>query len=251
MRRTANSSLTNALRMLKQFSIHHPERTLSELQEAVGVSKSTASRLIQTLQSEGFIYHHRHFRTYRLGASVLSLSNTAINQFAWLKETTPFLKQLTEMTGESSHIAILDRQEVVYLKKEDSPNPAHCTASGQAILAYLDPAYIEQLFAHGLKPVTRHTIVSISELQRRLAAVRQQGVSVSKGEFLEHIISVGAPIFNKHNQVFASVSVAGPVKRMQSHLQRIISAVRLAGQKITALMQHQAKDVRIDELIQR
>ena len=167
------------------------------------------------------------------------------------------------MTGESSHIAILDRQEVVYLKKEDSPNrvqllshvgrrnPAHCTASGQAILAYLDPAYIEQLFAHGLKPVTRHTIVSISELQRRLAAVRQQGVSVSKGEFLEHIISVGAPIFNKHNQVFASVSVAGPVKRMQSHLQRIISAVRLAGQKITALMQHQAKDVRIDELIQR
>ncbi len=117
MSRTKNSSLSNALRILKSFSVDQPELTLSEVAELVDISKSTACRLIQTLESEGFMHQNIHFNTYSLGASVLALSNTAIDQLAILKGTTYFLKQLTIQTGESSHIAILENTDVIYLKK--------------------------------------------------------------------------------------------------------------------------------------
>ena len=55
MSRTTKSSLANALAILKSFSIDEPELTLTEIAEGVNVSKSTASRLLQTLESEGFI----------------------------------------------------------------------------------------------------------------------------------------------------------------------------------------------------
>jgi DNA-binding IclR family transcriptional regulator len=259
--RTTNSSLTNALRVLKSFSIGHQELTLSEIAELVGVSKSTACRLIQTLESEGFIYQNILFNTYRLGSSVLALSNTVIDQLAILKETTYFLKQLTQQTGESSHIAILENTDVIYLKKEDSQyqvqllshigrrNPAHCTASGQVILAFLKPETIEKLFESGLKQSTKYSIESLPQLQQRLKMVREQGYSISKGEFIEHIVSVGAPIYNKKNQVFAAINVAGPKNRMLPNLQKIIDNVLFTSNNITKYVQAHVKDVDIETFI--
>lgn len=261
MTRTTNSSLTNALRILKSFSIDHPELTLSEIAELVDVSKSTACRLIQTLESEGFMNQNLHFNTYSLGASVLSLSNTVIDQFSILKDTTYFLKQLTALTGESTHIAIVENTDVIYLKKEDSQyrvqllshigrrNPAHCTASGQSILAFLKPATIESIYKNGLTQSTKYSISNVSQLQKRLAMIREQKYSISKGELIENIVSVGAPIFNKQNQVFAAISVAGPKKRMIPNLQKIVDNVLYTSSNITEYVQVHEKDVQIEAYI--
>ncbi|WIY59553.1 IclR family transcriptional regulator [Bacillus arachidis] len=262
MSRTTNSSLTNALRILKNFSIDHPEFTLYEITDHIGVSKSTACRLLQTLESEGFVYRNIKFNSYRLGSSILALSNTVIDQIANLKETTHFLKQLTIKTGESSHIAILENTNVIYLKKEDSQhrvqllshigrrNPAHCTASGQAILAFINPLTIEKLFEHGLEQTTQYSIVSLPMLKEKLATIRKQGYSISKGEFIENIVSVGAPIYNKKNQAFAAISVAGPKKRILPNLQKIVENVLFTSENITKYVQAHIKDVDIETFIQ-
>ncbi|QGQ44922.1 IclR family transcriptional regulator [Metabacillus sediminilitoris] len=261
MSRTTKSSLTNALRILKSFSIDHPELTLSEISEFVGVSKSTACRLIQTLESEGFIYQNILFNTYRLGSSVLTLSNTVIDQLAILKETTYFLKQLTAQTGESSHIAILDNTDVIYLKKEDSHhrvqllshigrrNPAHCTASGQAILAFVKPTTVEKLFEGGLDQATNYSFGSLPQLQQKLATIREQGYSISKGELIENIVSIGAPIYNKNNQVFAAINVAGPKQRILPNLQQIVTNVLFTSKTMTNYVQSHEKDVDIETFI--
>ena len=261
MSRTTNSSLMNALQLLKCFTIDEPELTLTEIAERINVSKSTACRLIQTLESEGFIHQNLYFNTYSLGSSVLALSNTAIDQFAILKETTYFLKQLTIQTGESSHIAILDKSDVIYLKKEDSQhrvqllshigrrNPAHCTASGQAILAFLKSATVEKIFEDGLAQMTKYSITDLSQLQQTLAAAAQKGYAVSRGEFIENIVSIGAPIFNEKHQVFASVSVAGPKNRMLPNLQKIVDNVVHTSHNLTRYVQDHVKDVDIEAFI--
>lgn len=117
MTRTKNSSLTNALRILKTFSVDDIELTLDDIVEKIAISKSTACRLVQTLESEGFITQNTRYNTYALGSSILSLSNTLLEQFYSLKDMTGFLKNLTQVTGESSHIAVLQGNEVIYLKK--------------------------------------------------------------------------------------------------------------------------------------
>ena len=261
MSRTKNSSLTNALHLLKCFTIDQPELTLTEISERINVSKSTACRLVQTLESEGFIHQNLHFNTYSLGASVLALSNTVIDQIAILKETTYFLKQLTLQTGESSHIAVLDKNDVVYLKKEDSQycvqllshigrrNPAHCTASGQAILAFLKPLTVERLFQDDLERVTKHTITTLPQLQQTLIGIREKGYAVSRGEFIENIFSVGAPIFNNKNEVFASISVAGPKSRILPNLQKVIENVVHTSNNLTKYVQNHKKGVDIEAFI--
>lgn len=261
MSRTKNSSLSNALRILKSFSVDQPELTLSEVAELVDISKSTACRLIQTLESEGFMHQNIHFNTYSLGASVLALSNTAIDQLAILKGTTYFLKQLTIQTGESSHIAILENTDVIYLKKEDNQhrvqllshigrrNPAHCTASGLAILAFLKSTTIEKLFETGLERSTKYTITSLPQLQQKLATIRQQGYSISKGELIENIVSVGAPIYNKQNQIFASISIAGPKERVLPNLKKMVDNILFTSNSITEYVQAHVKDVDIETFI--
>lgn len=262
MPRTTNSSLTNALRILKSFSSDRSELTLSEIACLVNVSKSTACRLVQTLESEGFIYQNSHFNTYQLGSSILTLSNTVIDQLAVLKETIHFLKELTLLTGESSHIAILDNTDVIYLTKEDNQyrvklrshigrrNPAHCTASGQAILAFMTPSIIEEIFKNGFEQVTKYSIISPQEFQQKLTTIRKQGYSISKGEYIENIVSVGAPIYNKNNQVFAAISVAGPKQRMLPNLSKIVDNVLFTSHNITKYVQAQIKDVDIETFTQ-
>ena len=223
MSRTTNSSLTNALRILKSFSIDNPELTLSEIAELVDVSKSTACRLIQTLESEGFMHQNLHFNTYSLGASVLALSNTAIDQLSILKGTTYFLKQLTALTGESSQIAVLENTEVIYLKNEDSQhrvqllshigrrNPAHCTASGQAILAFLKPTYIEKIFENGLPQSTKYSIVNLSQLQQRLAVIRRKNTLLVKMSLLK--MSCQSALLYTINKTKYSLQLAWPVPK--------------------------------------
>ncbi|RHW38597.1 IclR family transcriptional regulator [Lysinibacillus yapensis] len=261
MTRTANSSLTNALRILKCFSIDKPELNLSEISEILKVSKSTACRLVQTLESEGFIYQNSFFNTYSLGSSVLALANTAVDQFAILKETTPFLKKLSFQTNESVHIAILEKKDVIYLKKEDSEyrvelrshigrrNPAHCTASGLAILAYLNSATITTIFTEPLTSYTKYTITSLEELHSYLQEVRENGYALSKGHFIEEIVSVGAPIFNKNKMVVASLTVTGPVKRMIANIDKMIDAVVEVSNDISIFIQTHEKDVDLEAFI--
>lgn len=237
MTRTKQSSLTNALHILKSFSVDEIELSLDEIAERIAISKSTACRLVQTLESEGFITQNTRYNTYALGASILSLSNTLLDQFYSLKEMTGFLKQLTKATGESSHIGVLEGNQVIYLKKEDNEhrvqlrshigrrNPAHCTASGLALLGYLSDQEIEMLYKDGFEQETPYSISSIAQLKQRLEEGRKQGYFISDREMVENILSIGAPLFNKEGEVVASISVAGLRQRMRPQLKKIIDHV--------------------------
>lgn len=261
MARTTNSSLTNALRILKSFSIDHQELTLTDIAEFTEVSKSTACRLVQTLESEGFLHQNIQFNTYSLGASVLALSNTAVDQIGIIKETTLFLKQLAMQTKESAHIAILENTDVIYLKKEDSQhraqlrshigrrNPAHCTASGLSILSELNPETIDLLYPENLPSYTQYSITTRNQLHKQLATIRKQGYAVAKGQFIETIVSIGAPVFNKQNRVFASVSVAGPITRIMPNIDKVISDVIKTSKGITEYIHSNEKSVGLEAFI--
>ncbi|MFD0944544.1 IclR family transcriptional regulator [Savagea faecisuis] len=237
MTRTKKSSLTNALHILKSFTVDDTELSLGEIAEQVAVSKSTACRLVQTLESEGFIIQNTRSNTYTLGTSILSLSNTMLDQFYRLKEMTVFLKQLTLATGESSHIAVLKGNEVLYLKKEDSQysvqlrshigkwNPAHCTASGLALLSALKEQELVKLYKEGFEQPTPFSISSIRQLTERLQESKKQGYFMSEGEMVENVLAIGAPIFNEYGEIIASISVAGLRQRMRPQLKNVIRQV--------------------------
>lgn len=222
-----SSSLHNALRLLKMFSIEEPEWGVSELAQELGVVKSTAHRLLSTLASEGFVTKDNQTQKYRLGGSLLALGNAFTARLRMRREKVyPWLKELVQQTGETAHIGVLQGNHVVYLYKLDSQfpvrllsyvgkrNPVHCTSSGQAILAFQPAFVIREVLDMGLPAYGPNSLTSPKAMMEKLARIRELGYAVSEEELHAGVTSVGAPIRNRHGHVVASVNIAGPISRI-------------------------------------
>lgn len=244
------SSIENALRILNSFSMDAPELRVTNLAKELNLAKSTVHRLLTTMAGEGFVFKDPTSGHYSLGVSVLSLTNIVNSQLNILEDATPMLNVLTEKTGESSHIAILEGKEVIYLQKVESEytartithigrrNPVHCTGSGQVILAFEKEEVVHNLLSEPLKTFTNKTITNPDELRKRLQEIKQLGYVVNNQEFEKKIISIGAPIFNINDEVIASVNITGPIARLEQWetQQKCIDEVINTAMRITDLI---------------
>lgn len=238
------SSVSNALRILKSFSTFEPTKKVSELSEELGLAKSTVSRLLSTLASEGFVIKEEKTREYRLGLSVLTLGGIVTNNLEIHKEATPVLNKLVNDTGETAHLSILDNLDTIYIHKEECHhpvrilthigrrNPAYCTSSGKVLLAYSDSELIEEVIENGLVSYTENTITNPDELRRELETIRKQGYAVSTQELTVGTRSVAAPIRDYTGNVVSAITVVGPIQRMKdSKIPEIAKKVMYAGRE--------------------
>jgi IclR family transcriptional regulator, KDG regulon repressor len=222
------SSVKNALRILKSFTMDEPEKKISDLSASLGLNKSTVSRTMATLASEGFVYKDPETKKYRLGLSILSLSGIVNANMDVYRESQPILNKLVERLGETAHISVLDHLDVIYLLKVEcnhpvrflthvgKRNPLYCTSSGKVLLAYSNEQLVHQVIEKGLQKFTKNTITSPEKLYAELKQIRENGYSFSIEEFTEGVTSIAAPIFDYSGKVIAALTVVGPIQRIQS-----------------------------------
>lgn len=239
------SSLRNSLRLLNLFSIDEPELNLSEISERLGVALSTAFRLAQTLMQQGLLIRDHYTKCYRPAASILAMGNTILSKIDLCHISKPILEKLTEDTGETSHIAVFRDYQAMYLLKIDNTypvhllshagksNPLHCTSTGQLLLAFQSASVIEQYVERGLQRYTKNTCTNQTELLNILSGIRKQGYAISIEELHTGVSSIAAPVRNQRGQVVASVSIAGPISRINMK----------SFSKLTKLVQHAAEDI--------
>lgn len=221
------SSVKNALLILRSFTMDEPEKKISDLATSLGLNKSTVSRTMATLASEGFVYKDPDTKKYRLGYSILSLSGIITSNMDVYRESQPVLNRLVKETGETAHISILDHTDVIYIQKVEcnhpvrflthvgKRNPTYCTSSGKVLLAYSDESLVESVIEKGLHAYTANTITNPEELRAHLRKVRDQGFACSIEEILEGVNSIAAPIFDYTGKVIAALTVVGPKQRIQ------------------------------------
>ncbi|WP_438823820.1 IclR family transcriptional regulator [Bacillus sp. JJ675] len=238
-------SVKNALRLLQSFTLDTPEKKVTELAASLGLGKSTVSRLLSTLESEGFVMKDPESKRYKLGLSVLQLNTIVTSTLEINRESEPVLEKLTEETGETSHIAVCGDFNVVYINRTECPrpvellshigrqNPMHCTSSGKVLIAYGGDGLLERYVRSGLTRYTQKTVTDENKLRNVLKTIRENGFDVSHGEFIEGITSVSAPIRNYLGDVKYAVSVVGPTKRMKASQEKIIFKVKQAARGIS------------------
>lgn len=226
-RHSTLSSVRNAARLLKEFSRGSSEIGVTELSRRLGIGKSTAHRLLNTLAEERLLEQDPATGAYRLGLAMYELG-AAVSLHADLHEAcVPVLDQLRNATRETVLVAVLDSREVVYVERRESPqtlrlfgrvghrDEAHCTSSGKVLLAFLAPADLQDLLDAWEPPRrTPHTITDLAALRRELDAVRRRGWAESVDEAEMGVASVAAPVHNGLGEVIAAVSVAGPLQRL-------------------------------------
>lgn len=235
------SSVKNALRILNSFTMDEPEKKVSDISASLGLNKSTVSRTMATLASEGFVFKDPETKKYRLGFSILTLSGVINSNLDIVRESQPVLNKLVESLGETAHISIFDHLDVVYLQKVEcnhpvrflthvgKRNPPYCTSSGKVLMAYSSPDVIESIINQGLKQYTKNTITNPDHLRAHLNEIRENGYAYSIEEFSEGGVTIAAPIYDYTGKVIAALSVVGPKQRIQqqkipSFAKKVISA---------------------------
>lgn len=243
------TSVKNALKILKCFTIDEPEKTVGELSVELGLAKSSVSRSLSTLASEGFVIKDENSRKYRLGISILALSGIITSNFKLTKEAAPVVNKLVNDLGETAHLAILDGTDTIYIHKEECShavriltylgkrNPAYCTSSGKVLLAYSDETVIQKVIDEGFKSFTSSTITNEQQLRSSLKNIRDKGFSVSRDEILEGVTSVAAPIYDYTGKVVAAITVVGPHQRISNdnipiYTRKVIDASKKASARL-------------------
>ncbi len=175
----------------------HREDGLSnaEFSRKLKIPKSSASYILRTLEQHGYLRRDDESGKYRLGVKVLSLSRAALSGVDVREVALPIMRRLVEQIHITSHLAVLDHGEAVYVEKVEAPGfikmdtwigrrlAVHTTAVGKAILAFRPVAEQEKLIAErGLRKNTRFTITNPAKLLKELERVRALGYAVDDEE---------------------------------------------------------------------
>lgn len=201
------------------------EAGVTEISAELGVHKSTAFRLMATLESHRLVEQTGDRGRYRLGVGILRLAGATTARLDLVQEARPISRQLAAATGETVNIAVLSERSALYLDQVAGSSalqphnwvgqhiPLHATSNGKVLLSGLDESDLEEALG-ALATYTPRTITGLSELREELDRVRKQGYAVAADELEVGLTAVAAPVRNAHGDVIASMSVSGPSFRL-------------------------------------
>jgi IclR family transcriptional regulator, KDG regulon repressor len=229
------------------------EAGLRELSLAMKLHKTTAHRIAHVLESRGLLRRGLDSNRYRLGLHLYDLGCQALDHVNIRDEARPFMTRIALEVGETVHLAVLDRAEVLYIERVEAQrsltmgsklggrNPVYCTALGKAILAYSPAIEVEQILAAcRMEARTRNTFTSALALKRELERICDRGYAIDDEEIEDGIRCVSAPILNQANRAVAAISVSGPSSRITPNRFELIGKTVLkAARELSAHIGHQ------------
>ena len=228
-------TVSKALSLLGFFTQQRPEIGLSDMSRLSGMNKATVYRLLCELQDNGFVEQAGNGRAYRLGAEVLRLAALREATVPILSVSRTILDKLSEATGETTHMSLVQGTQLNALSHAYSPRHAtkvtmedaevlsfHATGSGLAVLAFSDPRFTDRILAMPLKTFTPQTETDPNTIRKKLGQIRQQGFAESVGGFEVDVHSYAVPIFGADVLPIGALAVATPVSRMTKDLKKTI-----------------------------
>lgn len=202
---------------------------VTELAKATGMHKSTTYRFLATLKELGYVRQDPDTERYGLTLRLFELGTSVHDRMELWTEAEPVMKRIGQSTGETIHLAVLDDSKLVYLGKTESTQtlrvsmmsrigrsaPTYCTGVGKILLAHLPPGRVSAILrSEKMVRYTERTIVSRSELDRELEAIRDNGYAIDNEEHEIGVRCVAAPVHDNDGEVVAALSISMPSVRL-------------------------------------
>jgi DNA-binding IclR family transcriptional regulator len=222
-------SVERAMMLLDIMAQAGRDASLTDISRRCGWAKSTVYGILSTLRDYRVVEQSEENGHYRLGSRLFELGNIVAKSWDVCSLAKPHLRRLSEMVGETVHLAMESDGEVLYLDKVESKQmirivsevggrlPMHCSGLGKALLAYMSEIDVRMIAEKkGLVRMTERTITTLPGLFSELERVRSQGYSLDDGEIMDNLRCVAAPIFDMYGTVRYAVSVSGLDSNMRS-----------------------------------
>jgi IclR family pca regulon transcriptional regulator len=216
-------ALARGLEVLALFGAERPALTLRDIVDASGLNKTTAFRIVATLEALGYLEQDER-RRYRPGARVLELGFAALSGMELRQLARPHLERLAHELDETASLAVLsrERRDIIYIDRVRNRSivgvvlgvgshlPAHSAALGKVLLADMAPSEIDAWLAGAeLAPLTKRTLVDRAALLEDLGRIRRRGYALNEQELAIGLRAAAAPIYDASRRAIAAIGVSG------------------------------------------
>lgn len=231
-----NRTVERAMQILQIVSKNNKGTTLQEIADALGIPKSSAYVIVQTLLAQNYLAPMRYNeKKYRIGLKLFTLGMRYVDDLNLVEQCALYLNPLADKYHKTAFVGVLEGNSVVYIHKYVSKDAmlascalgsrkeVHATALGKAILAFSDDETRDKILESiELNPLTANTITDRTTLLEELHKTRQRGYSTDIKEHLNTTVCCGAPIFDYTGEVIAAISLSdvfvGPIEEMGEEL---------------------------------
>lgn len=242
-------SLDRGLQVLDILA-KHESLGVTELAQLLGVDKSTASRIVDTLKQHDMVQNVRNTRKYKLGFRVLNLSEGLRKTLNVIDIARPILKEVSCDLGQSVHLCAYNNRMVYVIDQVVSKQlytlsatvgmiePIHSSSVGKCILAYRKEEIIDILLEeYQYVAYTQKTITNKEDLVKELHKIKEQGYAVDEEEMSMGVRCIAAPVFDYRNSVRHSIGISGPTTVMNPEnvaicKKRLIQAANKIGREM-------------------
>ena len=241
-------SLTRLLGLFGELSRSTDGMSLAELSVALGSPKSSLLNLLRPLVAEGYLMHGAG--VYQLGPSIYRLSAGVLASWSFPRLIRPFMEELSERTGESVLLGVLNREAEVltYVEIIDSPHPVryqipvgttrplYASSAGRLLLAYTDKEWRDAYLSSVTFKTKTAAAMTRTSLRRELEKIRADGVSHSIDVHTVGLSAVAAPVFDADGRCVASLNLAGPSDRFRGALDELTAIIREVAAKASGIV---------------
>lgn len=223
---------------------------VTELAESLGVDKSTASRLVETLRRRDMVRVDPETKKYRLGFRILHLGEALKDNLNVIAIARPMLLSLSGQINESVHFCAYNNGSVYVMDQVRSNKnyalsatvgmiePLHCSSVGKCILAYRRQETIRSLLKdYTFTKYTGQTIETEEALLKNLEQIRAQGYALDDEEMAPGVRCIAVPVYDYRNSVRYSIGVSGPKASLTAatidlYVRKMIETTRKLGAAI-------------------
>jgi DNA-binding IclR family transcriptional regulator len=215
-------SIDRAATLLVHLLDNEGPTTLAELTEAADLPKSTASRLLSTLERHGLVHQTGQRGTFEPGPAIMRFAHRGAVDRSLVELSEPSLQALSDESGETVNLAVPTAFGVEHLAQADARHflgtgqwvdrrvDYHCTANGKIFLAFgaaeLPPGRLPRL--------TPHTVVDREQLEAELEQVRRDEFATAIDELEVGLSAMASPVRGPTGDVIAALSLSGPTMRL-------------------------------------
>lgn len=216
-----NNSVLRACLILDLFTPSKSEWSLKEIAQQCDIGVTTVMPLLRSLETVGYLERNPNTKMYCLGMKFIEKSQVKLNSLNIIDCSKDLLRRMSEQYGVNTHLAVLDRGEIVYLSRYAAmvhsliPShvgkrlPVYCTALGKAILANLDASEAGRVLAmQEFRQYTPKTVQDADALRVQLEQVRANGYAVDDEEHQMGSYCLAAPVFASNGTVCAAISAS-------------------------------------------
>ncbi|MCQ9617568.1 IclR family transcriptional regulator [Paenalcaligenes niemegkensis] len=244
--------LERGLRLLSEFNRNEQVLAAPELAKRLGIPRTTTFRLLNTLESLGFVQRVEGGHTYRLGMAILRLGFEYLASLELTELSQPILERVRDETGLSCNLAMRDEHSAVIIGKVAAPTPfvstvhigtrlpLHATLLGRVLLSDMQLEDLRRLYPdNNLKRFSARTATTVEALYELILQDAKRGYGLDEGYFEPEVASAAVAVRNSQGTIIAVLGVTIPVGHLAKgnlNSQQLVDTVYNAATELSNLL---------------